>query len=139
MRYVVALSVICVALGSGCVAKSPTENTREHVVAGMSLVLKTWDKDGDRKLSRAEVQGMVDASLRRVAKDASGGKMPADLEKLRHEFLGSYASQDTNHDGYLALDELLTGPLATFDCMDANHDGKTSQEEVFSGMKRCAS
>jgi hypothetical protein len=49
MRYVVALFAICVALGSGCTAKAPAENTREHMVAGMTLVLKSWDKDGDGK------------------------------------------------------------------------------------------
>jgi Ca2+-binding EF-hand superfamily protein len=120
-------------------AKPPAQNTREHMVAGITLVLKSWDKDGDGKLSRVEVEGMVDAFFQRVAKDASGGKMTADLEKQRQEFLSFYASQDTNHDGYLTLDELLKQPLASFDCMDANHDGRVSKDEVVSGMQRCPS
>jgi Ca2+-binding EF-hand superfamily protein len=120
-------------------AKSPEANTREHMVAGMTAVLKAWDKDGDGRLSRAEVQAMVDEFFRRVAQDSSGGKMTPDLDKQRQEFLAFYASQDTNDDGYLTLDELLKGPLASFDCMDQNHDGKVSKEEVFSGMERCPS
>ncbi|MEO5774254.1 MAG: hypothetical protein ABIQ32_09075 [Sphingomicrobium sp.] len=139
MRYLFALSAISVFLGSGCMAKSPTDDSREHVVAGMTLILKSWDKDGDSKLSRAEVQGMVEESFRRIAKGAPGGKMTADLDKQQQELLGFYASQDTNHDGYLTLDELLTGPLANFECEDANHDSKVSREELFSGMERCPS
>ena len=139
MRYVHILSIICLSLESGCVAKPPSESTREHMVAGMSMVLKSWDKDGDSKLSHAEVQGMVDEGFRRIAIDASGGKMTADLEKQRQEFLGFYASQDTNRDGNLSLQELLKGPLASFDCMDSNHDNKVSQDEVFIGMRQCPS
>ena len=121
-------------------SKSPAENTREHVVAGMTAFLKFGDKDGDGKLSRAEVAAMVDETYRRVAaKYVSDGKMTASLEKQRQEDLGFYTSQDTNRDGYLSLDELLKGPLATFDCLDANHDGKLSREEVFSGMEQCPS
>ena len=139
MRFVLALSVMSATLGSGCMAKSPTEDTREHMVADMTSVLKAWDKDEDGKLSRAEVAVMLDESFQMLAKDAPDGKLAADLERQRHGFLGFYASQDTNHDSYLTLDELLKGPLASFDCMDENHDGKVPQEEVFSGMERCPS
>ena len=137
MRYVVAAA--CLALGAVGMAKPPADNTREHVVAGMAAVLRSWDKDGDNKLSRVEVAGMVDQFIRRAAKYARGGKMTADLEKQRQEFLNLYESEDSDDDGYLTLDELLKEPLATFDCMDSNHDGKVSKEEVFSGMERCPS
>ena len=139
MRYVVALSLMCVAMGSGCMAKSPTEGSREQMISDMTAVLKSWDKDGDGKLSRAEVAAMVNEFFRRLAKDAPGGKLTADLERQRQGFLGFYASQDTDRDGYLTLAELLKGPLASFGCMDENHDGKVAQEEVFSGMQRCPS
>ena len=139
MRYVLVLSILSLPLEYGCAAKPPTENTREHMVTGMGLLLKSWDKDGDSKLSNGEVQVMVDASFREMAKDASVGGMTAELEKQRKQMLGFYASQDTNRDGYLSLQELLRAPLANFNCMDSDHDDKVSQEEVFRGMRQCPS
>jgi Ca2+-binding EF-hand superfamily protein len=139
MHYALALSVFWLALGAGSMGKSPATNTREDMIAGMTAVLHSWDKDADGKLSRAEVAVMIDEFFRRVAKETSGARMTADLQKQRQEFLGFYASQDTDRDGYLTLDELLKGPLATFDCMDENRDGKVSQEEMFSGLERCPS
>ena len=133
MRYAVALFGIFVLLGSGGIAKPLSGDTRDNIVTGMTLILKSWDEDRDGKLSMAEVQGMVDAFFARVAKDVSGGKMTPDLERQRQEFLRFYANQDTNHDGYLSLYELLKQPLAAFDCMDANHDGKLSKDALSSG------
>jgi len=108
------------------------------MISGASAVFKYWDKDGDGKLSRVELEAMVDYAIRRAAGDFSRGKITPDLEKRRQELLRSYASQDTDHDGYLTLDELLKGPLASFDCMDANHDGTLSTDELPNGMDRCA-
>ena len=82
---------------------------------------------------------MVDAAFRRMAQSVPAGEAHPELETQRQEMLGFYASQDTNHDGFLTLDELLKGPLATFECMDANHDGKVTKEEAFGGMNRCPS
>ena len=139
MRYVAALPLLCVAFGSACSVKSALQSAREHMISRASVVFKYWDKDRDGKLSRAELAAMVDYAIRRAAKDFSGGKMTPDLEARRQELLRSCASQDTNHDGYLSLDELLKGPLASFDCMDTNHDGNLSKDEVSSGMERCSS
>ena len=119
-------------------SNSADANTRDHLVSGYTNVLKSWDEDGDGKLSRSEVQTMVDASFRMMAQSARGGQAPhPQLETQLQEILAFYARQDTNHDGYLTLDELLKGPLANFDCMDENHDGKLSEEEVRSGFDRC--
>jgi len=133
------LAIFWFAVASCHHSNSLDANTREHLVSNMRLVLKSWDKDGDGKLSRSEVQTMVDASFRRIALSVPAGEAHPELEKQRQETLGFYASQDTNHDGYLTLDELLAGPLATFDCLDVNHDGKVSKEEAFGGMGRCPS
>jgi len=120
-------------------ARSPNDNSRDHMVAGMHEVLKSRDLDGDGQLSRVEVRGMIDEFSRRVAKDSARAETTANLEKQRQALLAFYASQDTNHDGYLNIDELLRAPLANFDCTDANHDGKVSREEIVSGMQRCPS
>jgi Ca2+-binding EF-hand superfamily protein len=136
MRYVAAFSLLCIAFEGACSVKPAPQSDREHLISSASVELRYWDKDGDGKLSRAEVAAMVDYAIRRAAKDFLGGKITPDLENRRQELLRSYASQDTNHDGYLTLDELLKEPLASFDCMDANHDGKLSKDELSSG---CAS
>jgi Ca2+-binding EF-hand superfamily protein len=139
MRYALFLPVLLLGFGSSCWANQRDANTREHMISNFRLVLKSWDSDGDGKLSRAEVQTMVNESFRRMKQSVKDGQTHPELEAQRQEFLVFYASQDTNGDGYLTLEELLKGPLASFDCMDANHDGKVSQEEVFSGMERCPS
>jgi Ca2+-binding EF-hand superfamily protein len=110
------------------------------LISNARLLLKSWDKDGDGKLNQSEVQTMVNEAFRRMRENVRGG--PTDhpeLESQRRGMLAFYASQDTNHDGYLTLDELLKGPLANFDCMDSNHDGKLSNDEIFDGMDRCPS
>lgn len=120
-------------------SNSWNSNTREHLVSNMKLVMKSWDKDGDGRLSRSEVQTMVDASFRRMAQSIPAGEAHPELEIQRQEMLRFYASQDTNHDGFLTLDELLKGPLANFDCMDVNHDGKVTKQEALGGFNRCPS
>ena|SRR5258708_5720780 len=139
MRYALFLPVLLLGLGSSCSAKQSDANTRERMISNFRLILKSWDKDGDGKLSRTEVQTMVNESFRRMRQSVSVGQAHPELETQRQETLSLYASQDTNHDGYLTLDELLKGPLANFDCMDSNHDGKLSKDEIFSGMDRCPS
>ena len=135
----VLLPVLWLGLAGCHHSNSWDTNTREHLVSNMKFFMKSWDKDGDGRLSRSEVQTMVDASFRRMAQSIPAGEAHPELETQRHEMLGFYASQDTNHDGYLTMDELLKGPLATFDCMDRNHDGKVTKEEAFDGMNRCPS
>jgi Ca2+-binding EF-hand superfamily protein len=117
--------------------KDPNANSREHMIAGMTTVFKAWDKDGDGRLSRAELTAMMDAFFQRVTQHLPNREMTQDLDRQRQEMIAYYMSQDTNHDGYLTLDELLKQPLANFDCMDQNRDGKLTQEEIFSGMDRC--
>ncbi|HEX3679486.1 MAG TPA: hypothetical protein VHU90_07180 [Galbitalea sp.] len=98
--------------------------------------MKSWDKDGDGRLSRSEVATMVDAAFV-FSPHLPDGRLRPDAEKQRQEMLGFYASQDTNPDGYLTLNELLKLPLASFDCADENHDGKLSEEEEKSSFYRC--
>jgi hypothetical protein len=136
---VALLPILWFAVASCHHSNSWDSNTRERLVSNMRLVLKSWDKDGDGKLSRSEVKTMVDASFRRMAQSIPAGQAHPELEIQRQEMLGFYASQDTNRDGYLTLDELLKGPLAIFACADVNHDDKVTKEEALGGFDRCPS
>ena len=65
---------------------------------------------------------------------------PLDAEQFSHfkkTMYDFYVSQDVSQDGFIDMDELLQGALATFDCMDANKDGFASQDEISTGMTRC--
>jgi len=138
MRYALALSLWIILVG-GCATKAVDANTREHLISGYAAVLKSWDKDGDRKLSYAEVGAMVGQSFERIKRQVSDGKSCPYIQTQRRELMAFYQSQDANHDGYLTLDELLKLPLENFDCMDENHDSKLSHDEIVSGMDRCPS
>lgn len=82
---------------------------------------------------------MVDTFLQRATQSSPSGAMRLDVAEWRQELLSDHAGQDKDHDGYLTLDELLAGPLATFDCLDENHDGTVTQGEMSSGVERCSS
>jgi hypothetical protein len=98
MRYGLVLPILWLILASGCVAKSPDAGTRDNVISSYTAVLKSWDKDGDRKLSRAELAAMWDEFGRRLKQQSPDATMTVDLQKQRQEFLAFYASQDTDHD-----------------------------------------
>ena len=113
-------------------------DTREKVISGFTGVLKSWDKDGDGRLSRSEVEAMVNESFRRMAQSVPAGEVHPELEAQRQEAIDHYMAQDTNKDGYLSLSELVKEPLANFSCIDADHDGKLSKSEERSAIDRCA-
>ena len=139
MRYILVLTASCLLVASSCTAKQADANTRERMISNFGLILKSWDKDRDGKLRRTEVQTMVDASFREIAPQPQDWQEHAELGPQRQQILDHYASEDTNRDGYLNLDELLKAPLATFDCMDANHDAALSKDEIFGSPSRCRS
>ena len=118
-------------MGSCSTAHAPDGSTPAGLISGYELVLKGSDKNRDAKLSRAEVQEMVDAGLTR-----NGSAAPAKAE-MRDWLLRDYAAQDVDRDGYLNLDELLEEPLATFTCIDTDSDGLITQSEIQAGMGRC--
>ena len=136
MRNALISLVTLLSVSSGCMAKSPDE-TRQNLVAGYTSVLNTWDKDSDGQLSQAEVAAMVNESFQRIAKTSPKGTRTDDIEKQRQMFLSFYASQDTDKDGYLSIDEFLKQPLASFDCLDEDRDGKVSRDDAFRGIGRC--
>jgi Ca2+-binding EF-hand superfamily protein len=112
-------------------------DTREKVISSFSGVLKSWDRDGDGRLSRSEVEAMADEPIRELRHRSTPGETHPELEAQRQQMVAEYMSQDANGDGFLSLDELLRNPLAAFDCMDANHDGKVSKEEERGVLNRC--
>ena len=138
MRSMTVVLAARLALASGCMAEAQ-DSSREDLVCGYTTVLKTWDRDRDGRLNQLEVAAMVNEFFQRVAKTSPEGKMTDDLEKQRQMFLSFYASQDTDKDGYLTIEEFLKLPLASFDCLDEDHDGKISRDDAFKGINRCPS
>ncbi|AKM09629.1 hypothetical protein [Croceicoccus naphthovorans] len=139
MNLILPFSAVWLACAAACAAKVPAENTREAAISGYIKTVEYWDQDGDNKLSRSEMANMVDEAFQRPLNDTSTVETVVDLQTQRQAILGFYTSQDTNHDGYLTLEELLAGPLATFDCMDVDGDRRLSVDETSAGMDRCPS
>jgi hypothetical protein len=96
--------------------------------------MKSWDKDGDHRLSYLEIDRMIETVL--IGPDPLEAVRSAQFKKTIHDF---YVSQDTNHDGFVDMDELLSGALATFDCMDTDKNGRASEDEIGIGMEHCRS
>lgn len=63
-------------------------NSRAAMVAGYTKVLQAWDKDGDGKLSTAEIEAMTDAAFP-LKYFASEG----DAKVLRERALADYRAQ----------------------------------------------
>jgi hypothetical protein len=125
--------LLCLLIAGCGTAQPPDGRTRPGLISGFELVLKGNDQNGDGKLSRAEVEGMVDSGL------VPYQKPPRNYAEIRDQLLRAYAAQDLDHDGYLTLAELLKQPLATFSCMDTNGNGSLSQQEIEGGMENCDS
>lgn len=139
MRYILRISVTCFMLAGCNGAETPDESTRENLISGYGKILKSWDKDEDEKLSQAEVANMVDMSFPKMDTHQSGNSIADDIGRIRQELIGYYANEDHNKDGYLTIDELLKGPLSTFDCMDKNRDGRVSPDEASDAFDKCPS
>lgn len=103
--------------------------------------LKAFDKDGDGKVTLAEVQAGRAERVKGI--DADGdGLLSADemiaadlaLEKARIEgrVKARIAAQDANGDGKLSAAEMMVppGPARLFDRIDANDDGAVTADEL---------
>ena len=100
--------------------------------------LKTLDKNGDGKLTDAEVtpdwlrvfvaQGMVQFDA-----DGDGriSREEADAPKAK-PFRGTILAADRNHDGYATEEELIVEVRLR---VDLNHDGVVTQEEIQRGLQ----
>ena len=137
MRRGIALVAFCVVL-AGCSSSYSNDRSRDHVIAEYRALFKRWDKDQDGRLSPGETRALVNNLIAGEARHMPAAN-EAQLEAQRVRLLRDIAGQDANSNGYLTLSELMTRPLAIFDCVDKNHDGLLSDEEISSGMKRCSS
>jgi len=136
LRLTLLCGIALLLVAASGPAELPNGKTRAGVVAGMTLILKTYDLDSDGRLSQGEVKLMVDRSLAQAMKT---GRNTKQLNEMRSWTIDYYAAQDLDHDGYLSLVELLKEPLAEFDCMDQDHDGALTQTEIEAGMDHCGS
>ena len=112
---------------------APDTSTRAGLIASYERLVKRIDTDGDGKVSRAEWSVMVDASPMLQSLSIS----QAQRDGLRAALMAGFDQNDSDHDGFLTIDELLAKPLFRFACLDANHDGKISQAEMAANMDRC--
>ncbi|WP_444454770.1 EF-hand domain-containing protein [Rhodobacter capsulatus] len=103
--------------------------------------LKAFDKDGDGKVTMAEVQAGRAERVKGIDADGDGllsadEMIAADLamEKSRIEerVKDRIAAQDANGDGKLSAAEMMVppGPARLFDRIDANDDGAVTDEEL---------
>lgn len=128
-RVTVCLLALPLLVGSQGVSR-PDSTTRAGLTSIYHLILEAHDSDGDKRLSKGEVEAMIDLSL-------FGPQQASSRPEMRVWLVQDYANQDSNRDGYLDLTELLKKPLETFACMDANNDGSLSQPEIRAEMARC--
>ena len=115
-------------------ATAPDTSTRVGLIASYERLMKRIDTDGDGKASRAEWSVMVDASPMLQSLSIS----QAQRDGLRAALMAGFDQNDSDHDGFLTIDELLAKPLFRFACLDSNHDGKISPAEMAANMDRCA-
>lgn len=134
----ISLGLLLLALTACHTNRSIRLDTREKIISAYTGLLKHWDKDGDGRLSRPEVEAMVNDEFRRLARGLPAGEVHPELQMERQQMFDQIMARDTNKDGYLSLSELVKEPLANFSCMDADHDAKLSKAEVHSAIDRCA-
>lgn len=115
-------------------ASAVREPTRVDLVTQYRAVMKAWDQDGDDKLSRSEIDRMIEVGLH------SPSPLTAErFAEFKETMRAFYRSQDADNDGFVDANELVSGALATFDCMDADKNGRASTQEISTGMTRCRS
>ena len=90
------------------------------------------DKDGDGKLSRAEVAEMPDQMFKHLDQNGDGVLTKDELQKgpfggmaARH-----FEHADSNHDGSISRDEVLAEVDKRFAHMDTSGDGLLTQDEL---------
>ena len=125
---ILSLPPVLASIAAASAQPAPNSGSRDSLAAGYQLVLSTWDKNGDARLSQAEWMRMIEATL-----EHSKGEH----DEMIAEGALFFSNADTDHDGQLILAELLAPSLGTFDCMDTNRDGIISADERSSGMARC--
>lgn len=109
--------------------------------------LKSFDTDGDGKVSLAEIQARRAEEAKTI--DANGdGKLSADelvnaemaWEKVRIEarVKARIAALDTDGDGLLSVGEMAvpSGPQWLFQRLDTDRDGSLSAAEIAAGQQR---
>jgi len=140
MRRSISLLALVSSVLTACHSSASLRlDTREKVISGFDHVLKSWDKDGDNRLSRSEVEAMADEWVLTTRQGIRPGEVHPELETERQRIIAYYMSQDADKDGYLTLAELLKEPIATFHCADADQDGTISKSEERSAIDRCSS
>ncbi len=103
------------------------------------------DRDGDGALERDEVEGHWAEVFAIMDRNADGRLVPAEFLALPNPRMtirtqvmlmddparyGAFSRLDRRGDGFVTLDEFLTGSSWLFDALDRNHDGRLTPDEL---------
>jgi Ca2+-binding EF-hand superfamily protein len=109
--------------------------TPDELPPRLSRMFSQFDRNGDGKLDRQEVEKMLQVVRQRLGSGSglAGAGKGASPQQI---VAGLLQRQDTNKDGKISRDE-ARGPLArNFDLIDTNKDGYLDREELLRAVRR---
>jgi len=115
--------------------------------AGPGFDLKSFDVNGDGKVTLAEITESRAAKVKSIDADGDGklsaeelttAELAAAMAGITARVQARIAAQDADGDGKLAAAELALPPVPTrlFDRFDANDDGALSEDEIAKAQAR---
>jgi EF hand len=101
-------------------------------VADFAARIRSYDADGDGRVTREEARTARGAMFARLDADHDGTLSAAERPGAQAPGMGAdqLRRADTNHDGALSHDEFLGMPYRAFDLFDANHDNVLDAAEL---------
>jgi hypothetical protein len=107
---------------------APTGAAPGRAEAAFSYTLDGLDKNGDRRVSRAEFRAALERKFKEIDKDGSG-RIEIRVECIEH-LRAHCETADKGGDGHVDLAEFVAHGEAEFDRADVNKDGFLAPEEI---------
>jgi hypothetical protein len=126
-----------IAVQGGCASGPSPESRRANslldgglvILAPAGLLLASFDRDGDAKVSASELEAGIERSFKLADADANGILRRLELDAWRERVLGDVgrtpagAAFDTDFDGLISAQEFGQALRDTASRIDANQDG----------------